>query len=242
MDQRSIDAYDLPQRVASYDIDMEVLHPNRGKMIQVALEVLPFPGDAVLRALDLGIGTGYFTQRFLDHYANSRVIAVDGAQAMIELAKARLENLNGKIDFRIADFRRLDQMGLGTERFDVIYSSYALHHLNREEKLALIAQAIDLLRTNGWFLNADIFIADTPQVEQRIQQLRIKGIVERASATDPRFQDALATRRFLDDLEEKDGDQPQTLLNDLQIIRSGGLLNASVLWLEYREAVFGGEK
>jgi trans-aconitate 2-methyltransferase len=115
MDQRSIDAYDLPQRVASYDADMEVMHPNRGKMIQVALEVLPFPKDAALRALDLGIGTGYFTQRFLAHYPNSEVIAIDGAKAMIDLAKVRLGSLCGQVDFRVGDFRRLDQTGVCTE-------------------------------------------------------------------------------------------------------------------------------
>ena len=85
-------------------------------------------------------------------------------------------------------------------------------------------------------------VPDVPQVEERIQQLRIKGILERASANDPRFQDALTTRRFLDDLEENDGDQPQTLYNDLQIMRNAGLQGASVLWLEYREAVLGGRR
>ena len=54
MSERSIAAYDVSQRVKTYDADMELMHPNRAKMVQVALEVLPFPMTAAVRAIDLG--------------------------------------------------------------------------------------------------------------------------------------------------------------------------------------------
>lgn len=242
MEQRSIDAYDLPQRVASYDADMEVMHPNRSKMVQVALEIFPFPRESALRALDLGIGTGYFTEQFLHHYPNSHVVAVDGARTMVDLAKARLGALANKVDFRIGDFRHLKQLVVKAKAFDVVYSSYALHHLNRNDKQAVVDQSLEILRPGGWFLNADLIVAESPQIERRLQELRVKGIVERAGGRDVRFQDALSTRRFLDELEERDGDQPQTLLEDLQILKRAGMRGASVFWLEYREAVCGGQK
>lgn len=47
---------------------------------------------------------------------------------------------------------------------------------------------------------------------------------------------------FLDRLEANEGDQPLTLLEDLEILRSSGLRSASALWLEYRELVSGGQK
>ena len=65
---RSSAAYNLPERVASYDADMEILHPNRETMVQVALEVLPFEPGRAIRALDIGVGTGYFTERFLRRF------------------------------------------------------------------------------------------------------------------------------------------------------------------------------
>ena len=104
MSERSIAAYDVSQRVKTYDPDMELMHPNRSKMVQIAIEVLPFPRTAALRAIDLGIGTGYFTERFLNHFPNSRVLGMDGAQAMIELAKARLTSLASRVEFVIGDF------------------------------------------------------------------------------------------------------------------------------------------
>jgi SAM-dependent methyltransferase len=95
--EQSIAAYDVSQRVKTYDADMELMHPNRSKMVQVAIEVLPFPRTAALRAIDLGIGTGYFTKQFLNHFPNSRVLGIDGAQAMVELAKARLRSLASRL-------------------------------------------------------------------------------------------------------------------------------------------------
>jgi hypothetical protein len=71
MTEQSIVAYDVSQRVKTYDADMELMHPNRSKMVQVAIEVLPFPRTAALRAIELGIGTGYFTEQFLKHFPNS---------------------------------------------------------------------------------------------------------------------------------------------------------------------------
>lgn len=240
MSGRSIDAYSLPERVAAYDADMEVMHPNRSKMVQVALEVMPFQSNARLRAVDLGVGTGYFTERFFEAFPRSRVCAIDGAEAMVDLAKARLRGRARKVDFLVGDFRALTGLLEGITDMDVIYSSYALHHLSRAEKTSVVRQATSLLRPRGWFVNADIITANTPDVERRIQEIRVNGIVERAPELDPRFSDHEKTRRFLDELEAREGDRPLTLDDDLQVLRDAGLHDVAVFWLEYREAVTGG--
>jgi hypothetical protein len=41
-------------------------------------------------------------------------------------------------------------------------------------------------------------------------------------------------------LEEAEQDQPQTLTDDLRILRESGIENADVFWKEFREAVTGG--
>jgi ubiquinone/menaquinone biosynthesis C-methylase UbiE len=240
MGPQSIAAYDLPQRVASYDADMEVMHPNRAKMVQVALDLLPFPPQQPLRALDLGVGTGYFAERFLRRYPNAQLCALDGAAAMLELAKVRLGPLAQQVRFLVGDFRDLARLLPEAESFDVAFSAFALHHLGRDDKEAVVRQVRDRLRTGGWFLNADIRVAEAPEIEQRFQELRVHGIVQRGQTVDARFADAAATRRFLDRLEAEDGDQPLTLLEDLQVLRGAGLWGVTVFWLEYREAVCGG--
>ena len=241
MSERSIAAYDVSQRVKTYDADMELMHPNRSKMVQIALEVLPFPTTAALRAIDLGIGTGYFTECFLNKFPNSRVLGIDGAPAMMELAKARLKSSVSRIEFVIGDFRKLQELApdAGT---DIVFSAYALHHLSRLDKEMVLSRAVELLTPGGWFVNADLIVADSPEVENLLQQIRVLGIVERAGGADNRFADLALTRQFLADLELKEADQPLTLAEDLALLRGSGLKNASAFWLEYRELVSGGQK
>ena len=242
MTERSIAAYDISERVKRYDADMELMHPNRSKMVQIALEVLPFPKTAALRAIDLGIGTGYFTNRFLSNFPNSRVLGIDGAQAMIELAKARLTSLASRVELVIGDFRKLQELVPGAGTIDVVFSAYALHHLSRPDKETALRQITELLVPGGWFVNADLIVADSPELEGRLQELRVAGIVERAAGADSRFANSALTRQFLADLEKNERDQPLTLAEDLEILRSSGLKNVSAFWLEYRELVSGGQK
>src|SRR5215470_15029765 len=225
MIERSIEAYDVSQRVESYDADMELMHPNRSKMVQIALEVLPFPKTAALCAVDLGIGTGCFTERFLNHFPNSRVLGIDGAQAMIELAKARLRSLASRVQFVIGDFRKLQALAPTKGIVDVVFSAYALHHLSRSDKETVLRQVVKLLVPGGWFVNADLIVADSPELQSRFQELHVAGIVERARGSDSRFLDLTSTHRFLADLERKEADQPLTLAEDLELIRSSGLKN-----------------
>lgn len=241
MTQRSIDAYDLPERVARYDADMALMHPNRTKMVDIALEVLPFEPEARLKALDLGAGTGYFSARFLDAYPQSEVHGLDGAPAMIELAGARLRGREENVSLHLGDFREVSRIFAG-HSFDVVFTSYALHHLTFEEKVSVVRDAAALLRPGGWLLNADIIVAETPELEQRAQDIRVEGIVKRAQGRDPRFVDRQTTRRYLDEMEAEEGDQPLTLAQDLRALRDAGLRDVSVFWLEYREAATGGRK
>lgn len=242
MTERSIAAYDVSQRVKTYDADMDLMHPNRSKMVQIAIEVLPFPKTATLRAIDLGIGTGYFTERFLNHFPNSRVLGIDGAQAMVELAKARLTSLASRVQFVIGNFRKLQELAPDAGTADVVFSAYALHHLSRPDKETVLRQVVELLVPGGWFVNADLIVADSPELEIRLQQIRVAGIVERAHGSDTRFADSASTGRFLADLEKNERDQPLTLAEDLSLLRNSGLKNVSALWLEYRELVSGGQK
>lgn len=168
--------------------------------------------------------------------------AVDGASSMIDLARSRLGELADRVDFRLGDFRCLSKIVPQSRKFDVVLSSYALHHLNRDQKLDVIKQLFTLLEKGGWFINADIVAAEDPAVEEIIQRIRVEGIVNRARGEDHRFSDHKSTRRFLDELEAKEGDQPLSLQEDLKIMKKAGFENISCFWMEYREAVTGGTR
>ena len=242
MHSNSIKAYALQKRVGKYDADMEIMHPLRWKMIEVALEIFPFHQTRSLKALDLGVGSGAFSKRLLEKYPNAEVVAIDGAASMLDLAKSRIGKLVQRVEWVLSDFRMIPTPILRPDTFDVVISSYALHHLNAQEKLAVVKSIVQAIKPGGWFLNADIVRAEAPDVEQRIQEIRVKDVTDRAPAQDKRFYCTEATRQFLDNLEATEQDQPQTLDRDISILHESGILNAEVFWKEYREAVIGGSK
>ena len=242
MSADSIEAYDLPERVRTYDADMDIMHPLRHKMLDVALDVLPFSQSGALRVLDLGVGTGAFSLRLLERYPNSSVVAIDGSSSMLELARTRLHEHTERVDFVVADFRSIPAALLEPDSFDVVISSYALHHLNAEEKENALTSVAAAMKPGAWFLNADLVVAQSPDIEERIQSIRVEAVTQRAPEGDERFASPAATRQHLRDLEEAEQDQPLTLAEDLRVIRDAGIDNAEVIWKEFREAVIGGSR
>jgi ubiquinone/menaquinone biosynthesis C-methylase UbiE len=221
---------------------MDIMHPLRHKMIEISLDVLPSDQGQSPTAVDLGVGTGVFTLRFLERFPRARVIAIDGAESMIELASARLGSKRSAVEFVVGDFRDVARLLQGHDRADVVFSAYALHHLSAEEKVGVVRESVKHLKPSGWFMNADLVVAADPDVERRVQQIRVDGIVRRAGGRDERFRDVKATRAFLDDLEATEGDRPLTLSEDVRIAREAGLNRVEVFWREYREVVYGGPK
>ncbi len=238
MTDKSISAYSDDERVQQYDTDMDVMHPKRHKMIDIALEILPYQPADKLCALDLGIGTGFFALRFLQKYPDSSVTGVDGSEAMIGLARSGLQNVSQQLSFVNGSFVHLKDILPQSQRFDVIFSSYSLHHLDKDTKRRVLGDATSLLKEGGWFVNADLIVARYSEMEDRMQDIRIQGIHSRSS--DERFKDPVTIRKFLDDLEKNEGDQPITIDEDLKLLRESGVGNATVFWQEYREVVYGG--
>ena len=81
------------------------------------------PDLAGRRIVDLGCGYGWFC-RFAREQGAKRVLGLDVSERMLERAAAMTSD--PAIAYRRADLERLD---LGDERFDVAYSSLALHYI-----------------------------------------------------------------------------------------------------------------
>jgi len=155
---QSVAAYDDAARVAAYGAKMEIMHPNRGKMAEIVCAMLPFQREAEITLLDLGTGTGFLAARLLEVFPRAQVIAVDGAAAMMQQAQARLGNKSRQLTWKICSFQELAR-DRDLPDLDAVVSSFALHHLSADEKLALYRALLPKLRVGGWFVNADILIA-----------------------------------------------------------------------------------
>jgi SAM-dependent methyltransferase len=94
------------------------------------------PGDlAGTRAIDLGCGPADIPIRFLKAYPGARCDAVDGSQAMLDLARADLDALPGIAGRCRLICATLPAPELGRHGYDLILSNSLLHHLHRPEVL-----------------------------------------------------------------------------------------------------------
>jgi 2-polyprenyl-3-methyl-5-hydroxy-6-metoxy-1,4-benzoquinol methylase len=115
----------------------EVRALKRGRKIIAAAQLSPG-----VRALELGCGTGLFTQLFAQTGAN--ITANDISSELIDLAKKQ----NPGVEFIVGRFEDLSE----SKSYDAIVGSSVLHHLEVDEALRKSHQ---LLRPGGRFTFAE---------------------------------------------------------------------------------------
>lgn len=94
-----------------------------------------FPGGLGERVVDLGCGPGNISFRLARCYPEARVTAVDGARAMLDIARERQrahKSESANLTFVEATLPSND---LGRKRYSAIVSNSLLHHLHNPEVL-----------------------------------------------------------------------------------------------------------
>jgi tRNA (cmo5U34)-methyltransferase len=114
----------------------------------------------VARVLDLGAGTGLLAAAVATSHPQAELVLVDGAPAMLERARRRLEGA-ARASFHVGDLR--DPFPSGP--FDAVVSALAIHHLDDAGKRALFARVHAALRPGGAFVNAEQVLGETPAQE-----------------------------------------------------------------------------
>ncbi len=235
-------AFNNSDIIATYDLDMDVWHPNRKHMASIVCEILPFDRSENIRVLDLGVGTGYLTHKIVEVFPGASIIAVDAAGMMIDKAKIRLKAQLGKIEFKKTTFQELPDIVKDIAGMDAVVSAFALHHLLREEKLKLFRYIHSILKPDGWFINCDIFNAEDPANEALYRRLLYKGTQERSRSLKNQEKSLDYIASEYTSKEKRDGDNPLTITKETQLLSEAGFRMVDCFWKEYREAVYGGKK
>ena len=240
--RESVYAFNNSVIIATYDLDMDVWHPNRKHMASIACEILPYDRSENIRILDLGVGTGYLTHKIIEEFPNTSVVAIDAAEMMIDKAKIRLKEQLGQITFKAASFQELPDKIKDITGLDAVVSAFALHHLLKEEKLKLFQYVHSILKPGGWFINCDIFNAVDPAVEALYRRLLYKGTQERSRSLKHEEKSLEYIASEYTSKEERDGDNPFSITEETQLLTEAGFRIVDCFWKEYREAVYGGKK
>ena len=107
-------------------------------------------GDAPIKVLDIGIGTGSLSAEL--YKLGADIVGVDFSEKMLQEAQRKMP----KARFHQQDLNHGIPKDLENKEFDYIISSYALHHLSNPAKVRLIEELLKLLKKKGEILIADV--------------------------------------------------------------------------------------
>lgn len=122
------------------------------RVIAAEIVAVDHPGPAVVA--DIGSGPGDFLAVFLDRLPEATGIWSDISEAMETMGRDRLGGYADRVTYRIADMT--DFTGLPSD-LDVITTSRAVHHLDRDGLRAFYRDAGAHLAPGGWLVNLDHF-------------------------------------------------------------------------------------
>jgi SAM-dependent methyltransferase len=122
------------------------------------------PQDA-RRILDLGSGDGRLLGLLLLACPAARGVAVEFSPPMLQRLHERFGQ-DSRVEIVAHDLEQpLPRLGLGT--FDVVASSFAIHHLPHARKEALSREVWDLLTPGSVFCNLEHVASPSPRVHER---------------------------------------------------------------------------
>jgi SAM-dependent methyltransferase len=123
--------------------------PHRVDGLHVMLELLP---ERVARVLDLGTGDGNALALVLAARPEAEGVGLDFQDVMLQRARERFAD-DIRVTLRAHDLDAPLPDDLGT--FDLVVSSFAIHHLVHARQRALYGEVFDRLRPGGRFVNVE---------------------------------------------------------------------------------------
>jgi len=128
-------------------------HAEMGAQTQVAFEGLEIKHP--LHVLDFGCGDAQPIIPKLKLRSVAAYTGYDLSAVALEFAKQNLKAVDCQVQLRELPMQAFIELEMGN--FDIIHSSYAIHHLQDDEKRHLLQNCFNRLRNGGIMIVIDIF-------------------------------------------------------------------------------------
>ena len=129
-----------------------MLHKEIGEATTSAIQ--SFLKKDSISVLDLGCGDAHQIAVVLKEFPIVSYTGFDLAAPALEVAAQNLSGIKARILLKQG---RMEELLLEeTQSFDLIYTSFAIHHLSDPEKKSLLQQCYDSLHPGGLFIHIDV--------------------------------------------------------------------------------------
>jgi tRNA (cmo5U34)-methyltransferase len=146
------------RQAGGYDALRRRLIPPYDDFYGTAVAALDLAARPLRRILDLGAGTGLLSRQVRAAVPDAELVLLDAAPAMLEQARAALED---GAAYRVGDLA--DPLPPGP--WDAVVSALAVHHLDDPGKRALFARVHEALAPGGVFVNAEQVAGPTARLD-----------------------------------------------------------------------------
>jgi tRNA (cmo5U34)-methyltransferase len=153
----TVNLWVIEELALAYLRERETL-PHRVDALEVLCELLP---EKVERVLDLGTGDGITLGLVLAARPDATGVGLDFGAEMLRRASARFAG-DGRVEFGRHDLSEPLPTALGD--FDLVVSSFAIHHCAPARQRALYAEVFAILRPGGRFVNAEHVASPTEEL------------------------------------------------------------------------------
>ena len=191
--------------------------------------------------LDLGCGDGYMGYFIHELYPNARGVFLDISSGMIDKAKER--DVNSKFEFIVNDFGKDNwaESIKPLEKFDLVVSGFAIHHIESNKKRRLYNDIYELLNPAGFFFNLEHVSSPTVKLEEIFTDLFDDARMDyHKYIKDEKTKEEIV--EIYHDPEHKNLNKLESVENQCQWLREIGFKEVDCYLKVFELALFGGQK
>jgi len=215
--------------------------PLAGDQLEIISRVIKKFNPEIKTFLDLGCGDGFLGHFIYQIFPEASGVFIDISEEMIN--KARKRDINQQSEFIIQDFGEPGWFNSisCTDKFDLIISGYAIHHITNQNKQRLYREIFELLNPKGVFINLEHVSSPSVQIQEMFNELFLDCMSD--------YHDSINDTRSIDEIESMYNDPEHKKLNILEAVEEQcnwledlGFSNVDCYLKIFELALFGGTK
>ena len=238
MTTKSIEAY-KKLRPDDYDQFIQLAGINHSGALEAVCEMVRVKP---VSSLELGVGTGLLTQRLLERFPNARVTGVDGSSEMLAIGKRKLAAFGKRFTPIVSSFEGCDWNRAAGRPYDLIVSSFALHHMDHAGYPDFFTGMLRLLRPGGQLLVADLVRTPHENLWRHYLDIWVSARVRQTNKALGLNQTKEEVWKEHERNMAEEGDNPAAVPDLLSWLGQAGYKEVEEHWRYYCIAVYGGLK